>query len=87
MHCQNSSCPPHARSTSTLADVHGLQARFIAENGRARDWKDTRTALTKASALAPNYATYDLQMPITLATDDNSPLASLALRRFRNEYT
>ena len=40
MHCQNSSCPPHARSTSTLADVHGLQAR--SGNRLARDWKDTR---------------------------------------------
>ena len=49
MHCQNSSYLAHptlARRPRSSSTVH-------AGNGRARDWKDTRPALTKASALGP----------------------------------
>ena len=82
MHCQNSSCPPHARSTSTLADVHGLQARFCGKRASTRLERYTY-GTDEGERTWPSHTTYDLQMPITLATADNSPLASQAMRRLR----
>ena len=71
------SCPPHARSTSTVFK-HGSCGK------RASTRLERYTYGTdEGERTWPSHTTYDLQMPITLATADNSPLASQALRRLR----